>query len=218
MATFTEQLADVKRRAQLQGRPISQREVAGVAQGQAQTAADRTIKAEQLALQKESIANSKEQFQKQLSAQGSQFATQLAAQKEQFEKSYKLDTEKLTAQITDSQRMYDQAVSSFEEQVRQFNSASETQKTQFGEQMQLQIQNSQAEMERFKSQFELAKSQYVSELVAADQPIPASMAPEGWNASKYISNYADLQQSGWASQNPLAHWYLYGKGEGRSYL
>jgi hypothetical protein len=254
MATFTEQLMAAKQRARLQGRPISQQETAGIAQGQAESAADRTTKAKSLELQEQSIANQQSQFAEQLAAQKLQYAssyalsergqvasekqfaaqlaaekenltTQLTAAKEQWTADYAIKEKALTEEITSNQRSYDQAVATLTEQIRQYNESSATQKAQFGAQMEQQIAESQQRAEEFEATianqqqtFELQKASYVSELAAAGQEIPSSLAPEGWNTEKYLANNPDVATNAYWSSKPLLHWYTAGKAAGRSYL
>ena len=246
MATFTEQLMQAKRQARLQGRPISQQEAAGISQGVAQTAAERTLAAEKLGLEKTSQETQAKQFAEQLATQKQQYESTLANQRYQFGEQMGLETEKLKEQITSSERMYNQAVATLAEQIRQYNESSATQKAQFGVQMEEQIKKSEREAEQWKATYDqqkknyeqaaqqwkmsyeqaaqqwkenyaLLQSDYVSKLVAAGQPIPASMAPEGWNPNQYLKNNPDVAENAYWSVRPLEHWWMAGKGEGRSY-
>ncbi len=264
MATFTEQLMSAKRQARLQGRPVSQQEAAGISQGVAATAADRTLAAEKLNLERTSQEKQAKQFAEQLAMQKDQYARtlsqqklqfgqqiglekeklettkgqfteQLATQKAQFEKDWMLKETALKDQILSSERMYKQAVDTLAEQTRQYNESSAAQKEQFGAQMKLQMEETQRKIKEFEVNYrllqdkyaqekkqwqdswELEKSKYISELIAAGQPIPASMAPEGWSASRYLELNPDVAENPYWSSRPLEHWYLAGKGEGRSY-
>ncbi len=255
---FTDALMEAKRRAQLQGRPVTQQEAAGLSEGIATSAADRSFKSESLALAKqgqaaqekqfaEQLATTKEQFAQTQAQRESEFGQTLATTKEQFGAQMGLEQQKFGVQKSayeSSLKQFEEShgleVSKLNEQIRsatetlntqkvQFEASSALQKEQFGATMQqriaesqqaLDIANSQlaAQKEQFTSQYDLLKSQYISELIAAGQPIPASMAPEGWNAAQYIKNNPSVgDRSQWASGDPLTHYYMYGKSLGMSY-
>ena len=76
---FTQALMEAKRRAQLLGRPLSQQEASGIAEGYAEQASDRLAKAKALAIQEGNLALSREG----LTQNESQFQRNLDLQKEQ---------------------------------------------------------------------------------------------------------------------------------------
>lgn len=154
---FTDQLAEAKRRARLQGRPLSEQETAGISEGVAAGASDRVQKGKALALSEEQVANQKEQF-----------GENLALNQAGFEQT-KLQ----------NQRQYELAQKTLENQIAQYNASSETQKEQFGEQMQFQIAESakqaaqwqktvETQAEQFRKTYELQKSGQEAQIAAAN--------------------------------------------------
>ena len=85
---FTQALMEAKRRAQLLGRPLSQQEASGIAEGYAEQASDRLAKAKALAIQEGNLALSREG----LTQNESQFQRNLDLQKEQQEDAKKAAT------------------------------------------------------------------------------------------------------------------------------
>jgi len=63
---FTEALMEAKRRAQLQGRPLSQQEATGISEGYARTAGDRGIAEKGVELQEQSLKQQQSQFAQSL--------------------------------------------------------------------------------------------------------------------------------------------------------
>ncbi len=75
--TFTESLMEAKRRAQLQGRPLSSQETSGIVEGWAASASDRTFR-------KESLDTQKSQFAEQLVFEKQKNADQLRLAEKQM--------------------------------------------------------------------------------------------------------------------------------------
>ena len=192
---FTDALMEAKRRARVQGRDVSQQEAAGVSEGIAKASGERALAAESLATQKE------------------QFAKQFGLQ----EKQYGLQIRSLEQQIAEANRQYGLAQQQLAEQIRQFNESSETQKSQFGEQMAFQIWKTGEEVKSWKAQLDTTKTTTAMQLIQAGMPLPATLGPEGWNATSYLQQNPDVAaDAGWAAQ-PLRHWYIHGAGENRKY-
>lgn len=63
---FTEAIMEARRRAELQGRPLSQQEMEGIASGAATTAQERLSRSKALALQEQELGMRGEQFQAQM--------------------------------------------------------------------------------------------------------------------------------------------------------
>ncbi len=79
---FTEALMEAKRRAQLQGRPLSSQETTGIVEAQAKTAAEKLLQEKQLGLQEKSVGLQ----ESSLAEQTRQFNEQLAQRKYETEK------------------------------------------------------------------------------------------------------------------------------------
>jgi hypothetical protein len=192
---FTDALMEAKRRASLQGRQVTQQEATGISEGIAEAAGERGIQAQ-------SLAQQKEQFDKQYGLQEQQYGLQIRS---------------LEQQISESNRQYALAQQQLAEQIRQFNESSETQKAQFGEQMAFQIYQTGEQVKYWKDQSNTTKTVAAMQLTQAGMPIPATFAPEGWTAQSYLENNPDIAaDAGWAAQ-PLRHWYEHGAGENRKY-
>ena len=192
---FTDALMEAKRRASLQGRQVTQQEATGISEGVAEAAGERGIQAL-------SLAQQKEQFEKQYGLQ---------------EKQYGLQVKSLEQQIAEANRQYGLAQQQLAEQIRQFNESSETQKAQFGEQMAFQIWRTGEEVKSWRDQLNTTKTTTAMQLIQAGLPLPATLGPEGWNATSYLQQNPDVAaDAGWASQ-PLRHWYMHGAGENRKY-
>jgi|GEM_PF-4793140 hypothetical protein len=158
--TFTDALMEAKRRARLQGREVSQQEAAGITEGTAKAAQDRT-------LQEYAIKNQEKQFEKtlgqkerELSAQQSNFAAQLGQQKYQFSSEMGLKTKAFEEQVTQNAAQLKQAQDTLALQKQQFETASAAQKEQFGEQMQYQIAESENRVKQFETQLGVQQSQF----------------------------------------------------------
>ena len=82
MASFTEQLAQAKRTAQLSGRPITKQEVSGIAEADQATATNRLNQAKQLSIQQEEVTQREQLQAKSLESQAQLQTQQLAQQKE----------------------------------------------------------------------------------------------------------------------------------------
>ncbi len=185
---FTDALMEAKRRAALQGREVSQQEAAGISEGVAASAGDRGIQAQGLAQQKEQFAETMKQREKEW-----------MSNVEQANKQYLLARDQLA------------------EQIRQFNESSEAQRAQFGEQMAFQIDKSNKEMKLAQQNYNLQLSTVATQIIQAGQPLPATLAPEGWNAQGYLAKNPDIAaDAGWAAQ-PLRHYFIHGAGENRSW-
>lgn len=77
--TLASQLMELKRRAELVGRPLSQGEVAGLASGYFDKRAAQNIEGKQLALQELALKQNASQFADQLALRKADFAAQLSA-------------------------------------------------------------------------------------------------------------------------------------------
>ncbi len=69
---FTQAIMSLRRRAQLQGRPLSQRELTGISEGAASTADERASRLKSLELQKERDAEAKRQYEQNMRYQREQ--------------------------------------------------------------------------------------------------------------------------------------------------
>lgn len=196
---FTDALMEAKRRSALQGREVTQQEAAGISEGFAANASTRGIEAEKLKTQKE------------------QFAESLANQKEEFGKTLTQREKEWGSQVDQANKQYELAKSQLAEQIRQFNESSAEQRRQFGEQMAYQIQKSASELELARQNYNLGVATTVTQMIQAGQPIPATLAPQGWTAEGYLAKNPDIaNDAGWASQ-PLRHYFIHGAGENRSW-
>ena len=79
MNQLADTLMELKRRAELSGRPISQREAAGAAQGYFSDQANRNFQGKQLALQEQGLNLQSQQFADQLAQRKAEYQAQLAA-------------------------------------------------------------------------------------------------------------------------------------------
>lgn len=196
---FTDALTEAKRRASLQGREVSQQEAAGISEGIATSAGMRGIESEKLKTQKE------------------QFAESLANQKDEFGRTMKQREKEWMSNVEQANNQYLLAKDQLAEQIRQFNESSEAQRAQFGEQMAYQIDKSNKEMKLAQQNYNLQLSTVATQMIQAGQPLPATLAPEGWNAQGYLAKNPDIAADpGWAAQ-PLRHYFIHGAGENRSW-
>ena len=196
---FTDALMEAKRRASLQGREVTQQEAAGISEGFAANASTRGIEAEKLKTQKE------------------QFAESLANQKEEFGRTMAQREKEWGSQVDQANKQYLLARDQLAEQIRQFNESSETQRAQFGEQMAFQINKSADEMRLAQQNYNLQLATVATQMIQAGQPLPATLAPEGWTAQGYLAKNPDIAADpGWAAQ-PLRHYFIHGAGENRKY-
>jgi hypothetical protein len=183
--TFTEALMEAKRRARLQGRTLSEQEAAGITQGTANAAQDRSLQEQALLLNKQTAATQEKQFGEQLAAQKEQYLgtiglkeKELAQQQAQFGSQIGLKEQEIAAQ----QEQFGQTLSQREqewlaqkEQFGQSLSATQsqfaaqlaTQKEQFSQDMALktssfneQLAQSQRQYEMANKTLELQKSQF----------------------------------------------------------
>lgn len=77
--TFVDQLMEAKRKAALAGRPVSQQEVAGAAQGYFADAAQRNLQGKQIALAEQQQKQNQEQFAASLLQRQAEMAAQQKA-------------------------------------------------------------------------------------------------------------------------------------------
>lgn len=95
---FSDALTEARRRSQLQGRPLSQAESAGIAQGYTATAAERAAEQKRLALAEKSQAEQQELAERSQAAQERQFSESLLQQREQFGRNMELQMENMGMQ------------------------------------------------------------------------------------------------------------------------
>ena len=214
---FTDALMESKRRARLQGREVTQQEAAGISEGVAKSAGDRSVQIEQLAQNKQ------------------QYETSMAQREKEFGKSFGLQEKTFAAKIEQDRRQYDMAVRTLSEQIRQYEASSAAQKAQFGEQMRFQISESAKLAAQWKKEFEeqerrfgittgqntrdydYAKAINASAMNQGGVPLPPSIyAPTGWNAANYLKRYPGVAAHPFYKANPLNHYVIYGKNEGRN--
>ena len=89
---FADALMEAKRRAQLQGRPLSQQESAGIMEGWAESAAERTARGRALDLQKQGVTNQQDQFSQQLAFEKQRNADQMRIAEDQMKRDRISDT------------------------------------------------------------------------------------------------------------------------------
>ncbi len=89
-SNFVEALSEAKRRAQLQGRPVSEQEVRGITEGFASSQADKGLQEKSLGLQEQSLEASKSQFAENLAQRKYETEKQIeAADKARTAEKYK---------------------------------------------------------------------------------------------------------------------------------
>lgn len=148
---FSDALMEAKRRAQIQGRTVSQPEAAGLSEGVASGAAQRSVAAEDLRLRREAVDTQKQQFEKQL-----------ASTKEQFDKQIGLEQQKFGEAQSQFAQTLSNTKSQYEDTLSLEKSKYETSQLNWEKQFGLQGKQYEDQLNLQKSTFEEQKRQFTA--------------------------------------------------------
>ena len=157
---FTDALMESKRRARLQGREVTQQEAAGISEGVAKSAGDRSVQIEQLAQNKE------------------QYERSLAQREKEFGQSYELQERGFDEQIKNNEKQYGMAVRTLEAQISQYEQSSAAQQAQFGKQMKFQIDQSAKQVKQYEQQLATQKKQFRDQYAAQQRNFDLQLAED----------------------------------------
>lgn len=118
MASFTEQLMQAKRRAQLSGRPLTSQEVSGISAGAADSASARLARAKSVSLQEARDVTQAGQFTESLAAQESRFARSAGTQAEQFAKTAETTESRYARELDFQKRQAEEKQAILREQMK----------------------------------------------------------------------------------------------------